>query len=128
MDLLEVGIVLVLVVIALSLQLHQGFGRQRVENPLVEALPDNFVSQGHLHYSCNALEMALHFAVLEEKKEQQLVYEGKDYSVEEFLTGILGINWNKEQGKLYLGANERTQMQNRMFTIYQTDGKWRVEE
>ena len=121
-DLLDTAIAVLLVVIALSVQLYENYRLTellKTKEVAAEINPD-----ARLRDQCDGLELAARLGVLAGKKEEIICFAGQEYRWPEFL----GVKVLPEADVFLADRRQQEQLQKRRFQIYQSDGKWRIEE
>ena len=125
-DLLDMAIAVLLVVIALSVQLYDNYRLTellKTKEVAAEINPD-----ARLRDQCDGLELAARLGVLAGKKEEIICFAGQEYCWPEFGAEVLGVKVLPEADVFLADRRQQEQLQKRRFQIYQSDGKWRIEE
>lgn len=124
--LLDTAVAVLLVVIALSVQLQEN---HRLTELLKKTESSVGVSEAAcLRGRCNGLELAAHFGMLTEKREEIIIFAEKEYRYVSFCKEVLGLAVSPDSRSFTASAQVQEALKKRSFQIYQINGKWRVEE
>lgn len=129
-DLLDIAIAVILLVVALTIQIHS---HQKVIQDYRVAekgfgSPTSSEAEEKLYYTGNGLECLSYLNFLNQDREAVYTFAGAEYGYSEFCEKILKIETNAELSYVDLNPAQESDLLNRRFIIYQQQGKWRIDE